>query len=281
MKSLAIVYRNDSDQALKLSNELSTYLKNHKDISIHSFSSTDLTDGCFSALKPSPEVVLVLGGDGTYLAASRALENLDIPLVGVNLGSLGFLTENKIDEVYTVVDRILDGKLDKCERALMDVEIYKGGTLDETKKSLNDVVIERGARSQLVRIKVFCANQLVSDLKADGLIISSPTGSTAYNLAAGGPILFPETQAFSITPVAPHSLTSRPIVVPDSHEIRLQLSSGDQIAQLTIDGQRITDIDSNHELRIKKSEKSLLVLKDPYHNYFDLLREKLKFGERA
>lgn len=281
MKSLAIVYRNDSDEALKLSNEVKAYLRHQPGFTVHSFSSRELTDGCFSELKPVPEVVLVLGGDGTYLSASRALENLSIPLVGVNLGSLGFLTENKSSDVYTLIDRILEGKLKTSSRTLMTVDIFKNGKSFEKKKALNDIVIERGARSQLLRIKVFCGNQLVSDLKADGLIVSSATGSTAYNLAAGGPILFPETPAFSITPVAPHSLTSRPIVVPDSLDLRLQLFPGEQVAQLTIDGIRVTDIDPEFEIKIKKSEQGLLVLKDPYYNYFDLLREKLKFGERA
>jgi NAD+ kinase len=148
-------------------------------------------------------------------------------------------------------------------------------------KFLNDLVIERGARAQLVRIKIFSQNHLLSDLKADGLIVSTATGSTAYNLAAGGPILFPETKAFIITPVAPHSLTSRPIVLPDDHVIRLQLAKGDQSAQLTIDGIRIQDVDPTFEITLKKSADQLLVLKDPFHNYFDLLKEKLKFGERA
>lgn len=281
MKSIAIVYRNDSSDALTLSEELCTYLKNKGVESVHSFSSKELTEGCFSKLTPMPETVLVLGGDGTYLSASRALVNLDIPLVGVNLGSLGFLTDNKSDEVYSLIDKVLQKKLDVCERSLLETSIYSKGALVKTYKCLNDVVIERGARAQLVRIKIFSQNNLVSDLKADGLIISTATGSTAYNLAAGGPILFPDTKAFVVTPVSPHSLTSRPIVLPDDHEVRLQLAKGDQSAQLTIDGQSIQDIDPNFEIILKKSNDKLLVLKDPFHNYFDLLREKLKFGERS
>lgn len=280
MKAMTLVYRDDSEEAERLALELGNYLETSKNVSTQKFSSTELTEGCFSSLDLVPDVVLVLGGDGTYLAASRALENLDIPLVGVNLGSLGFLTENKSDEVYALVDKIFEGTLKTCERALMEVKLFQKGSQVEVKKALNDVVIERGSRSQLVRIKVFCDNQLVSEVKCDGLIVSSPTGSTAYNLAAGGPILVPGTAAFSITPVAPHSLTNRPIVVSDSTEIRLQLATGNQKAQLTIDGQSIQDIDPLVELRIKKSDKNLLVLKDPYYNYFDLLREKLKFGER-
>jgi NAD+ kinase len=281
LKSIALVYRTESDDALNLSEELISCLKNKGVETVHSFASTELTEGCFSKLNPGPESVLVLGGDGTYLSASRALVNLEIPLVGVNLGSLGFLTENKSDEVYSLIDKILQNKLETCERTLMDISIQSKGQHIKSLKCLNDVVVERGSRSQLVRIKIFSNNHLVSDLKADGLIVSTATGSTAYNLAAGGPILFPETPAFIVTPVSPHSLTSRPIVLPDHHEIRLQLAKGDQSAQLTVDGQSIQDIDSQIEIILKKSTDHLLVLKDPFHNYFDLLREKLKFGERA
>lgn len=279
--SLALVYRNDSDDALNLSEELVTYLKNKGVATVHSFASTELTEGCFSELDPVPETVIVLGGDGTYLSATRALVNLKIPLVGVNLGSLGFLTENKSDEVYSLIDKILNKQLQANERSLMEVLICSKGKQVKALKCLNDVVIERGARSQLVRIKIFSQNHLIYDLKADGLIVSTATGSTAYNLAAGGPIIFPETKAFTVTPVAPHSLTSRPIVLPDDHEIRLQLAKGNQSAQLTVDGISIQEIDPSFEIILNKSAENLLVLKDPFHNYFDLLREKLKFGERA
>lgn len=281
MKSIVLVYRTNSTEALSLSEELSSYLKNKGVSSVHSFESTKLTPGCFSKLSPMPETVLVLGGDGTFLSASRALVDLSIPLVGVNLGSLGFLTENKSDEVYSLIDKILQEKLQLCKRTLLNIEVSLKGKLVNTYKCLNDVVIERGARAQLVRIKIFSQNNLISDLKADGLIVATATGSTAYNLAAGGPILFPDTAAVTITPVAPHSLTSRPIVLPDDHEIRLQLAKGDQTAQLTIDGQNIQEIDPNFEIILKKSPDKLLVLKDPFYNYFDLLKEKLKFGERA
>lgn len=280
-KSLALVYRNDSDDALSLSQELVTYLKNKGVETVHSFASTELTEGCFSELAEPPETVIVLGGDGTYLSATRALVNLNIPLVGVNLGSLGFLTENKSDEVYSLIDKVLNKQLQENERSLMDVLVCSKGKQVKSLKCLNDVVIERGARSQLVRIKIFSQNHLISDLKADGLIVSTATGSTAYNLAAGGPIVFPETKAFTVTPVAPHSLTSRPIVLPDDHEIRLQLAKGNQFAQLTVDGISVQEIDPSFEIILKKSKENLLILKDPFHNYFDLLREKLKFGERA
>lgn len=279
--AFSLVYRSDTPKAQSLSSEVTEYLKKKGVKTIHSFSSRELSEGCFSKLSPLPSVVMVLGGDGTYLSASRALVNLDIPLVGVNLGSLGFLTEHKSSEVFTILDKVLEGKLKTCHRDLLKVDLYDGSKLLSTHKVLNDLSVERAARPQLVRLNIFSNDQLVYDLKADGLVISTPTGSTAYNLAAGGPIIYPEANVLSITPVAPHSLTSRPIVLPDHHTICLELAEGDQSASFTLDGILIQEIKPNHKLIITKSEHNIKVLKDPTHNYFSLLREKLKFGERA
>ena len=279
--AFSLVYRSDTPKAEKLSKEVSTYLKDNGVKTVHSFSSIELTEGCFSRLDPLPNVVMVLGGDGTYLSASRALVNLDIPLVGVNLGSLGFLTEHKSTEVFKIIDKVLKNELQTCLRDLLKVELYDGENLISSHKVLNDLSVERGARPQLVRLNIFSNDQLVYDLKADGLVVSTPTGSTAYNLAAGGPIIFPEANVLSITPVAPHSLTSRPLVVPDSHTICIELAEGDQSASFTLDGILIQEITPNHKLFITKSEHNIKVLKDPSHNYFSLLREKLKFGERS
>ena len=280
MKTAALVHRSDSDIAKSLCSEVKNYLLSKGLTKIHTFSSYELSPGCFSKLTPLPEAVFVLGGDGTYLSASRALVNLDIPLLGVNLGSLGFLTEHKSKDVYKIIDKVLDGELKTYTRDLLEVTLSENGKLVSTFKVLNDLVVERGARPQLVRINMYSGNMLISDLKADGLIVSTATGSTAYNLAAGGPIIYPETKAIAITPVAPHSLTSRPIVLPDDHIIKLQLASGDQKANFTLDGILIQEISDKHEIVVTKSKETLKVLKDPNHNYFDLLREKLKFGER-
>jgi len=279
--SFALVYRSDTPEAKKLSDKVKNYLEEKGVKTVYTFSSTELSEGCFSKLKPLPRAVMVLGGDGTYLSASRALVNLDIPLVGVNLGSLGFLTEHKSSEVFEILDKVLKEKLDTCYRNLLKVDLYEGDKLISTHKVLNDLSVERAARPQLVRLNLYSNNQLIYDLKADGLVISTPTGSTAYNLAAGGPIIFPEANVLSVTPVSPHSLTSRPIVLPDDHKICIQLADGDQSASFTLDGILIQEITPKHKLMVTNSESNIKVLKDPAHNYFSLLREKLKFGERA
>ena len=281
IKAFSLVYRSDTPVALSLSTEVEEYLKDKGVKTIHTFSSLELSEGCFSKLKPLPDVVMVLGGDGTYLSASRALVNLDIPLVGVNLGSLGFLTEHKSSEVFNILDEVLQGKLKKHHRSLLKVELFEGEKLISSHKVLNDLCVERGARPQLVKLNIFSNEQLVYDLKADGIVVSTPTGSTAYNLAAGGPIIYPDANVLSITPVSPHSLTSRPLVVPDDHKICIELADGDQSASFNLDGILIQEITPKHKLIITKSESNIKVLKDPTHNYFSLLREKLKFGERA
>ena len=281
INTFSLVYRSDTPKAQSLSSEVAKYLKAKGVKTVHSFSSVKLSEECFSKLSPLPSIVMVLGGDGTYLSASRALVNLNIPLIGLNLGSLGFLTEHKSSDVFKILDKILKNELKTCHRDLLKVDLFDENKLISSHKVLNDLCVERGARPQLVRLNILSNDQLVYDLKADGLVVSTPTGSTAYNLAAGGPIIYPEAKVLSVTPVAPHSLTSRPLVLPDDHTISLKLAEKDQSASFTLDGILIQEIKPNHKLIITKSEYSLKVLKDPTHNYFSLLREKLKFGERT
>lgn len=197
------------------------------------------------------------------------------------MGSLGFLTETKINDAYETLDLALEGKLESRPRRLLDICVRHANSSTFTETALNDIVIERGARSQLVRIQIYSGEFLVQDLKADGLIISTPTGSTAYNLAVGGPILHPEVQGFVITPVAPHSLTSRPIVFPDHMDLKIRLAAGNQTAQLTVDGRKVLEVTDQDLIKIEKSKHIHNVLRKRGHNYFELLREKLKFGERS
>ena len=281
--TFSLVYRSDTPKAQSLSSEVAKYLKNKGVRTVHSLSATELSELYFSQITPLPNVVMVLGGDGTYLATSRALANLnlDIPLIGVNLGSLGFLTEHKSIEVFKILDKVLKNELKACYRDLLKVDLYQSDKLISSHKVLNDLSVERGARPQLTKLNIFSNDQLIYELKADGLVVSTPTGSTAYNLAAGGPIIYPEANVLAITPVAPHSLTSRPLVLPDSHTICLKLADKDQSASFTLDGILIQEIHLEHKLVITKSEHNIKVLKDPTHNYFTLLREKLKFGERS
>lgn len=276
VKNVLIVYRDDTPQAEKLSEDFKRYLAG-QNISVDILSYTELKD---KVCAQGYELVVVLGGDGTYLSTVRHIHPHDTPILGINMGSLGFLTEVKLDSAYEALDAALSNSLERRPRTMISVQVLHSNKTVHEDTALNDIVIERGARSQLVRIQIYSQSNLVQDVKADGLIIATPTGSTAYNLAAGGPILHPEAASLVVTPVAPHNLTSRPIVFPDHLELRLRLAPGHQTAQLTIDGRKVEAITEHDTVIIKKSTHQHFVLRKKGHNYFDLLREKLKFGQR-
>lgn len=276
IKNVLIIHRDDTPQAKQLGQDFIRYLSNKK-IKAELISYIELSKKKFENLS---DLVVVLGGDGTYLSTVGHIKPSLVPILGINMGSLGFLTETKIDEAYSTLDLALEGQLESRPRRLLDINVLHADSSTFSETALNDIVIERGARSQLVRIQIFSGDFLVQDLKADGLIISTPTGSTAYNLAVGGPILHPDVHGFVITPVAPHSLTSRPIVFPDDLDLKIRLAAGNQTAQLTIDGQKALEVTDQDLIRIEKSKHVHNVLRKKGHNYFELLREKLKFGER-
>jgi NAD+ kinase len=224
---------------------------------------------------------LALGGDGTYLETVRLLNGHKVPIIGVNLGSLGFLTVVPRDDLYAHLMMALEQRLEMRPRSMLDVRVKAGSKTLKNFVALNDVVLERGSRSHLIYFGLSAERQDICDVKADGVIIASPTGSTAYNLAAGGPILHPETRAFVITPICPHSLTNRPMIFPDSKTLHLRLRSGRQTASLTIDGQSCLEVDERHEILIQRARQDHYVLRPKEHNYFKLLADKLKFAQRA
>lgn len=234
-------------------------------------------------------LIVVLGGDGTYLRAVRLLEGHPVPILGVNLGSLGFLTPTRADEVFAAVDHTLKNKMDLVPRSMLEIE-YGRGTQKTKILALNDLVIERGRLSQLITLSIQCGPDFVSEVKADGLIISSPTGSTAYNLAAGGPLLHPQVNGIVVTPIAPHSLTSRPLIMPYDQELTFRMvgkplplrpRKGHSTAQMVVDGQFITEIGVDEEIRVRTCANDHWMVQDPQRNFFFLLRDKLKFGDRA
>jgi NAD+ kinase len=234
-------------------------------------------------------LLVVLGGDGTYLRSIRLLEGKTIPILGVNLGSLGFLTPTRADELFTAVEQTLQNKMELRPRSMMKLQLFRNNKKRLEILALNDIVIERGSLSQLINISIHCGKSLVSEIKADGLIISTPTGSTAYNLSAGGPILHPDVRAIVVTSIAPHSLTSRPLIFPDESQLRFSLVGklADKLnkvkgkAHLIIDGVQADLMGEDDEVVIQRSSSDHLMVKDPDHDYFNLLREKLKFGDRA
>ena len=227
-------------------------------------------------------LVIVLGGDGTYLRAVRLLQGRKIPILGVNLGSLGFLTPTKVEHLFSTVEATLQGKMEISPRTMLALEVRNSGK-QKTQKvlALNDVVVERGSFSQLITVGTFFDGILISEVKADGMIIASPTGSTAYSLAAGGPIMVPAVNGFIVTPISPHSLTSRPVVLPDTGTLTFRLVGHGQKAHLIVDGQELSVVSENEEIVVRKSEFYQLAVTEPQFNDFNLLREKLKFGDRS
>jgi NAD+ kinase len=227
-----------------------------------------------------PEFVVVLGGDGTMLAAARAVALAGIPILGVNLGSLGFMTEIRLEELETTLDALAAGKIVRDERAMVHCQLQRGGQCVETYDALNDIVVNKAALARIVDFDVYVNQQFVSNYKADGLIVATPTGSTAYSLAAGGPILAPSVDAFLITPVSPHALTNRPLVVPDRSEIVIEVKQTQEEAYLTVDGQTGVPLRKGDRIVCKKSQHTIKLLHLAQRGFFDVLRAKLKWGER-
>ncbi len=278
---IAIVYRPDKKDALQHAHEVSGWLKK-KNLSVFSHPKQKITGAKKLAQKEikNMDLFIVLGGDGTYLEAARLIGKNKVPILGINLGSLGFLTEVRVEKLYEAIDKVLKNKMEERPRDLLEVKVKRGNKVILCEHALNDIVIERGDMSQLIDLNIEHNDLLVSPLKADGIIISTPTGSTAYNLAAGGPILFPYLAAFVVTPISPHSLTTRPIIFPNTANIHLTLNNPKHRALLTVDGQMLLKLSPKDKVSLRTSKHKHYVLRKPNHNYFDLLREKLKFGQR-
>jgi NAD+ kinase len=223
------------------------------------------------------DVILVLGGDGTLLHAARLVGAAGIPILGVNLGSLGFLTEVKLDEMYSALESLLSGQYQLEERVLLNVEVIRKGKNAAQYLALNDAVINKGALARIIDLEVSVNSQPVLSTRGDGLIISTPTGSTAYSLAAGGPILYPTLEAFIIAPICPHALTNRPVVIPDRDEVEVCLKRGTDV-MLTVDGQVGMPLQPHDCLKVYRAQSTLKLVLPFGSTFFRLLREKLLWG---
>jgi NAD+ kinase len=227
-----------------------------------------------------PDLVIVLGGDGTLLAAARAVAKANIPILAVNLGSLGFLTEVPVSELYATFEAVEQKRFTRDSRSLLQCCVQRGDDCIAEYLALNDMVVTKSAIARMTAVDVFVNGQFVAHYKADGVIVSTPTGSTAYSLAAGGPILEPSVEAFVITPVSPHALTNRPLVVRDNAEIEVVVRNTPEEAFLTVDGQVGMPVLEGDRVVCKKSEHQVHLLRLPGRTFFDVLRTKLKWGER-
>ncbi len=225
------------------------------------------------------DLVIVLGGDGTLLAAARVTHEHNVPILGVNLGSLGFLTEITLDEMYPVLEDILADRHKIDRRRMLEAGIVRAGETTAHYRALNDVVLHKAALARMIDYAVEVDNVFVSMFRADGLIVSTPTGSTAYSLAAGGPILFPSLDAFLITPICPHMLTNRPLVIPGNAQIEVKLKSAKDSVYVTVDGQVGLELHEKDILRVAKSDYYIQLIVSPQRDYFQVLRSKLRWGE--
>jgi NAD+ kinase len=289
MKTIGIIVRPDLEQAGRLLEELAAWLKSRGLEPCFELMAAALQPGLSQreSVLPGEEVarradaLIVLGGDGTLLAASHLLDERKIPVLGVNFGHLGFLTEITLPELYPALEAVLAGRYDYEERRMLRALLRREGRPQHTGDVLNDVVVTKAALSRIIEPEVWVDGLFVSSFRADGLIVSSPTGSTAYNLAAGGPILHSRLPAMVLTPICPHMLTNRPLVIGDESTVELRLrhtAEGD--AHLTLDGQQGFPLAPQDTVLITRSPRTVRLVKAPGRDYYEVLRTKLKWGER-
>lgn len=282
--AVGLMYREHTEKATQTANELAAWLKEKK-YTVYTLPEQKLIRQTQMLKTPQSwkklGLVVVLGGDGTYLRAASHINGRKIPVIGFNMGSLGFLTNFSADQLLPILEKTLHGEMELHPRILLEAHIYKNQKKIKSFLALNDIVIERGSFSHLINTAIYSEKFFVSQVKADGLIISTATGSTAYNLAAGGPLIYPESKAIALTPIAPHSLNSRPIIFPEDRSMSFKLEGKVQRAHFIVDGQHKIEISSENEIVIKKSQHFHWVVRSPSHNFFHLLREKLKFGDRT
>jgi NAD+ kinase len=226
------------------------------------------------------DLIIVLGGDGTLLSAARAIGGREVPLFPVNLGGLGFLTAITIDDLYPNLERAFRGEHRIGKRKLLHAELIRSQEGVESWDALNDVVITKSAIARMIDLDTHVDQMFVCRYKADGLIVATPTGSTAYSLSAGGPIIFPSVGAICLTPICPHMLTNRPVIVPDTSTVRITCQAEDDSAFLTIDGQVGEPLKKGDQIVCRSSSYTLMLIRPPSMLFFDVLREKLKWGER-
>ena len=224
------------------------------------------------------DLLITFGGDGTLLSVARYAPK-GVPVIGVNMGTLGFLTEVRVEEFPSVLEAVLSGKFEAEDRVTFEVIVEGHQREKRTYRVLNDATINKSALARIVEMRVTVSGHFVSTFRADGLIVSTPTGSTAYNLSAGGPIVYPTMGAVVITPICPHMLTNRPIVIPDTLDIEIGIVTQNQEIFLTLDGQEGLPIGERDRVCVRKSDQPVLLVQSPNKNYFDVLRNKLKWGE--
>jgi NAD+ kinase len=225
------------------------------------------------------DLLVVLGGDGTLLAAAREAAPHGIPILPINLGSLGFLTSFTLEELYPALEEFLSGKAETSERVMLTASLRRHGQIVESKNVLNEAVINKGALARMIEVELFIDAEFVCRYRADGLIIATPTGSTAYSLSAGGPIVHPAVESLIVTPICPHTLTDRPVVIGDNCCIEMRLRGQAESVYLTLDGQKGIVMESEDQVSITRAQDRLKLIQPHRKSYYEILRSKLKWGE--
>ncbi len=285
MKTVGIIAKKNHPELGPLLKNISAWLNANKFTVFLEQGLPSFGDNTFSRSREqipgSSECLIVFGGDGTLLSVARLPGAEEIPILAVNLGGLGFLTEIRIDEITTVLDSIISGDYTLDQRMMLEATLFKEGNFaSATFRALNDIVVNKGALARMMDLDTFVNDCYLNTFKSDGLIICTPTGSTGYSLSAGGPIIYPSLNLISLTPICPHTLTNRPIIIPDESIIKVTLRSESEDVFLTVDGQVGIKIHTNDSIEIRKSPKTISLIRTPFRNYFEILKQKLKWGER-
>jgi len=281
--SVGIIYKHHHEPARIEAEKLKDWFK-QKGIKVFSeeMKTKGSLDGSCEESMVIPKTVdwvVVLGGDGTLLGAARRVGRFGSPILGVNLGGLGFLTGIPSERLYPVIEMMINGRLEIESRVMLETKVLRKRKVVCRFEVLNDVVINKGTLARIIDLGVAINEEFLTTFRADGLIISTPTGSTAYNLSAGGPILYPTMETFILTPICPFTLTNRPIIIPDTSVIQIKIKNeSEEAVLLTFDGQVGFDLYYDDKVIIRKSEKKIKLFRPPDHSYFNILRTKLMWG---
>jgi len=282
IKCVGVVVKPNHDEAWKTACEVSEWFEKRGIRLIGAprreaeYGETDSAE--IRKFKDEADLIVVLGGDGTMISTARLTGEREGLVLGINYGSLGYLTEFRIEELFGALESILAGDFKVDKRVMLDAEQWRGEEKLNSGRVLNDVVINKAALARIIEIEVELNELHVNSFRADGFIVSTPTGSTAYNLSAGGPIVYPSMNALVLTPICPFTLSNRPIVMPDDSEISLELLNSNEGVVLTLDGQIGHTMRTGDLVKIRKSETSFNLVQPTNRNYFDVLRNKLKWG---
>jgi len=283
MRTVGVVVKRGQVRALELARELVGWLTTRNLTAlVEDGDGTSL--GGVAATKDDiigrADVIVVLGGDGTLLSVARLMQRRAVPILGVNLGGLGFLTAITTDELFPMMERLVAGDVQVDARMTLTVALRRGDAVVTERQVLNEAVITKGAQARIIDLETTVDGDEVCVYKADGLIVATPTGSTAYSLSAGGPIVHPAVGVITLSPICPHTLTNRPMVLPDSAVVRVSVRSLDEDVVLTHDGQESLQLHSGDVVEIRKGPHTVPLVRSRTRSYFAMLRSKLRWGER-